>query len=114
MTQEKHKHKEMFSDIENKQKRTKFKLILIAASAMCILGGTLLIIGLFLPPIGEIHPSVLTASGEALTFSGSCFGISGNYQLKHERMAQDYRRRMHEHNLDDDFNEEQNISYDEQ
>ena len=35
-------------------------------------------IGIYIPPVGEIHASILTLVGEFLTFSGSALGI-GSY-----------------------------------
>lgn len=43
-----------------------------------IAGIVLSFIGIFIPPIGEIHASILTLVGEFLTFSGSALGI-GSY-----------------------------------
>ena len=54
----------------------KLKWQIIAAVAMCVVGAGLIIAGFIVNPVGEIHPSVLTALGELLTFSGSLFGIN--------------------------------------
>ena len=43
-----------------------------------IAGIVLSFIGIYIPPIGEIHASILTLVGEFLTFSGSALGI-GSY-----------------------------------
>ena len=43
-----------------------------------IAGIALSFIGIYIPPIGEIHASILTLVGEFLTFSGSALGI-GSY-----------------------------------
>ena len=45
-------------------------------------GGLLLIAGFIAPPPGEIHPSVLTAFGEVLTFSGALIGMDYKYRSK--------------------------------
>ena len=58
-------------------------LQLILATAMCIFGCTLLALGLYLPPVGTIDPTVLVAFGEVLTFAGGLFGI--DYRYKHYR-----------------------------
>jgi hypothetical protein len=42
----------------------------------------LLTAGLFTPPVGEIHHSLLIAFGEILTFSGSLIGIDYHYRYK--------------------------------
>lgn len=41
-----------------------------------MLGWIILFIGLFIPPMGEIDPSVLTAFGTALVYAGSIFGVA--------------------------------------
>lgn len=60
----------------------KLKWQIIAAVAMCVVGAGLIIAGFIVNPVGEIHPSVLTALGELLTFSGSLFGINAHYKIK--------------------------------
>ena len=42
----------------------------------------MLIAGFVIPPVGEIHHSVLIAFGEILTFSGSLVGIDYKYRYK--------------------------------
>ena len=49
---------------------------------MCSFGGSLLVAGFVIPPMGEIHHSVLIAFGEILTFSGSLIGIDYKYRYK--------------------------------
>lgn len=66
-------------------KSDKRELIVWSAAIIAFLTGIALCIGgFFVPPAGEISGSVLTATGEFLTFFGSVFGI-GEYtkiQLK--------------------------------
>lgn len=62
--------------------KNKLKWQIICAVAMVIVGAGLMIAGFIVAPIGEIHPSVLTGSGEILTFAGSLFGINVHYKLK--------------------------------
>lgn len=68
-----------FKPLNNKEKLT-IQLWLGVALVAC--GIALLWVGMFLVPIGEIHPSVLTAAGEVLTFSGALIGIDYSYKLK--------------------------------
>lgn len=68
------------------KKHTKLKWMIICAVIMVIAGVVLIFAGMFIPPIGEIDPSVLTALGEFLTFSGSLFGLNTNYRIKIEQM----------------------------
>lgn len=49
---------------------------------LAIVGLGLLWTGLFLPPMGIIHASVLTALGEVFTFSGALIGIDYSYKFK--------------------------------
>ena len=58
------------------------KIQLMTAMVMCSFGSALLIAGFVIPPMGEIHHSVLIAFGEILTFSGSLIGIDYKYRYK--------------------------------
>lgn len=58
------------------------RLQLILAVAMAIFGCLMIVAAFIAPPSGEIHPSVLTAFGEILTFSGTVMGIDYNYKSK--------------------------------
>lgn len=52
-----------------------FGLAIVCSAA----GWTLLFLGMYLPPAGQIHESVLTAFGLDLVFVGSLLGISMHY-----------------------------------
>ncbi len=58
-----------------------FKETLVYSLAiLSTIGGfTLLFLGMYLPPTGQIHESVLTAFGLILIFVGSLLGISMHY-----------------------------------
>ena len=58
------------------------KIQLLTAVVMCSFGSALLVAGFVIPPIGEIHHSVLIAFGEILTFAGSLIGIDYKYRYK--------------------------------
>ena len=60
------------------------KLQLIIATALCIFGCTMLVAGFICPPLGEIHPTILTAFGEILTFSGALLGMDYKYRSEKE------------------------------
>lgn len=49
---------------------------------LILAGVALLFCSMFIPPHGEIHPSVLTAFGMILTFVGTTLGIDYNYKTK--------------------------------
>lgn len=76
-------------DKKLQKKRLNFQLI--TAVALASAGVVLLFFGMFLPPTGEIHPSLLTAFGEICVFSGALFGVDYSYKLKvlnHESEAE--------------------------
>lgn len=62
------------------EKKTSIQFIV--GLGITIIGIVLLFVGLFLPPIGAIDWSVLTAFGEIATFSGCLIGIDYSYKVK--------------------------------
>lgn len=60
----------------------KKQIQLIIAIILVIFGVVLLIIAFIVPPAGVIDPTVLTAYGETLTFSGSLIGLDYHYRAK--------------------------------
>lgn len=73
------KHLQRFHTVTSKEKMT---VQLWLGVGLAIVGVALLWTGLFIPPMGEIHPSVLTALGEVFTFSGALVGIDYSYKVK--------------------------------
>ncbi len=63
-------------------KETKQDIQLYTAVGMCIVGVAMLTAGIIIPPVGQIHNSILIAVGEVLTFSGSLFGVDYHYRYK--------------------------------
>ena len=63
-------------------KKEKMTIQLWLGVLLALVGVALLWTGLFIPPIGEIHPSVLTALGEVFTFSGALIGLDYSYKVK--------------------------------
>lgn len=53
---------------------------LIASLLLMAFGIVLLSIGLWCPPLGQIHSSVLVAFGEVGTFSAALLGIDYHYR----------------------------------
>ena len=45
-----------------------------------IIGVALSITGMILPPVGEVHPTVITLVGLFLSFSGALLGISHHFE----------------------------------
>ena len=71
----------MIKSTKTKEER-RLTLQLILAVSMAIFGCILIVVAFVVPPTGEIHPSVLTAFGEILTFAGAVLGIDYNYKFK--------------------------------
>lgn len=55
---------------------------LVLAISMASFGAILILTAFIVPPVGAIDPTVLTAFGEILTFSGSLIGIDYKYRHK--------------------------------
>ena len=62
--------------------KKKTSLQFYAGLIITMFGIILLFVGLFLPPLGIIDWSVLTAFGEIATFSGCLIGIDYTYKYK--------------------------------
>ena len=68
-------------DINSKERRMRVQLVM--AVVLVAFGCGLIVTAFFVPPAGEIHPSVLTAFGEILTFAGAVIGIDYKYRENH-------------------------------
>lgn len=66
-------------------KEHKHTLQLLTSVALVVFGCILITLGFSVDPIGEIHPSVLTAFGEILTFAGAVIGVDYKYKYNSER-----------------------------
>ena len=55
---------------------------LLLAISMASFGAILILTAFFVPPLGMIDASVLTAFGEILTFAGAVLGIDYKYRNK--------------------------------
>ena len=60
----------------------KNKIQMIIAVILVCFGVILIIVAFIVPPAGIIDPTVLTAYGETLTFSGSLIGLDYHYRAK--------------------------------
>lgn len=65
---------------------TKFDTQLLLGVLVTIFGLALIMLSFFVKPIGYIDPTVLTAFGEILTFSGALLGIDANYRIHVHRI----------------------------
>lgn len=63
----------------------KDKVAYVVTCAAFIVGAALAIAGLFIEPIGEIHPTVITMTGLFLSFSGALLGISHHFNNELEK-----------------------------
>lgn len=61
-------------------------IVWFAAIIAFLTGIGLCIAGFYVPPTGEIDGSVLTATGEFLTFFGSVFGIGKYTEIQMEKI----------------------------
>lgn len=60
----------------------RYKYQIILAIILVAFGIILIIVAFVIPPAGVIDPTVLTAYGETLTFSGSLIGLDYHYKVK--------------------------------
>lgn len=67
---------------------SKANLQLILGFTLAIFGMALLILSFFVPPMGIIHASVLTAIGEVFTFSAALIGIDYHYKQRYFEQLQ--------------------------
>lgn len=56
---------------------------LVCATVTLVTGLGVVVAGFAVPPLGEIHPSVLIAFGECLTFVGAVLGVRYHYKYKY-------------------------------
>lgn len=63
----------------------KDKVAYIVTISAFVIGAALAIAGLFIEPIGEIHPTVITMTGLFLSFSGALLGISHHFNNELEK-----------------------------
>lgn len=54
----------------------------VLAFILIIFGMALVMLAMFMPPRGEIHPSVITVFGMLLVAAGAFLGIDLNFQFK--------------------------------
>lgn len=52
------------------------------AFVLVVFGMVVVMLALYMPPVGEIHPSVITVFGMLLVAAGAFLGIDLNSQLK--------------------------------
>ena len=71
---------QMNNEIKHDNMQEWVKLLL--AVMMAIAGIALLIVGMVIPPAGQIDSSIIVAAGEVFIFSGAILGIKLTYDYK--------------------------------
>lgn len=71
-------------------------IIYILAVITMLAGLTLLFMGMFIPPEGEIHGSVLTAFGSICIFVASLLGISLHYANELDKLKNEVQKQLEE------------------
>lgn len=66
------------------KKSTKLNAQLWLSVCLAVFGCLLILSSFIVPPIGQIHHSILCAVGEVFTFSGSLMGIDYHYRAKRD------------------------------
>lgn len=74
----------------------------IFAIVSFIIGFSLVVIGFFMPPQGEVSSSALFILGEALSFSGAVIGISFHYRGELENFKSEVRRTINKDEIEED------------
>lgn len=54
----------------------------LLAFVLVVFGMVVVMLALYMPPVGEIHPSVITVFGMLLVAAGAFLGFDLNFQLK--------------------------------
>ncbi len=61
------------------------KVQYIIAVSLIFAGIVLLFCGIWIPPVGVIHTSILIAFGEILTFVGALIGVDYKYKFNKDK-----------------------------
>ena len=69
----------------------KEKIAIISAISAFIVGWALSIAGFIVPPLGEVHESILFILGQALVYSASVFGIAAYFKAESHQMKNDLK-----------------------
>lgn len=79
-------------------------------AGFCLLGAFVLVfIGLYMPPQGELHPSVITLFGIVLGFVGAIIGLDNHYKTKTQEIESLYENRQQE--LENKINRQLNTKH---
>lgn len=74
-------------------------------AAACMAAAFVLVfVGIYMPPQGEIHPTIITIFGLCLGFVGAILGINNLYEIKTEKMRAEILDLVKNQLRTDDFN----------
>ena len=77
-----------------KDSRLNSKAAFITAIISFVVGWTLVVIGFFTDPKGEVHGSILAVLGEAMVYAASVFGVALYFKNEMAKFRHDARRYM--------------------
>lgn len=86
------------------QTRTKLNIQLALGIILVVAGLTLLFLGFYAHPIGDITNSVLVAYGEVSTFAGALIGVDYSYKYRTFKIEEEEKTRRH--NKQEDIEQE--------
>lgn len=69
---------------------------------LVVIGVVLIFLGFYTPPVGEIHTSVLGATGELLCLGGALIGADSYLEFKMKKM-------FHKSKMEEMFNETEEV-----
>lgn len=70
------------------------------AIGLSVVGCFLLVASLFLPPVGIIDATVISAAGTVFVFAGSIVGIRGSFDAKLQKFEAEMRQRDSRRDVD--------------
>lgn len=77
--------------LDNQEKDT---IEYIVAIFVIAFGCILTVMGFLAPPVGEIHPTVITVLGELLIFAGAIFHLNLSFKRKDEEFRGEIRNEL--------------------
>ena len=86
------------------QTKTKLNIQLSLGIILVVAGLTLLFLGFYAHPIGDITNSVLVAYGEVSTFAGALIGVDYSYKYRTFKIEEEEKTRRH--NKQEDIEQE--------
>ena len=86
------------------QTKTKLNIQLALGIILVVAGLTLLFLGFYAHPIGDITNSVLVAYGEVSTFAGALIGVDYSYKYRTFKIVEEEKTRRH--NKQEDIEQE--------